>query len=183
MTTRGSSGVSARYAQALFELAEEAGEIDKVGRDLASLAGLVENSDELADFIASPLYGASVQISALDGLMKKLKVSDLTARFVRLVAKNRRLGSLPPIIKAYQGLVAHMRGEVTAEVTSAVKLTQVQNKKIAATLKKSLGQAVQIKNTVDPEIMGGLIVRIGSRMIDTSLKSRLNTLETTLKGI
>jgi F-type H+-transporting ATPase subunit delta len=144
---------------------------------------LVDQLEELTGFIASPLYGASAQIAVLGALMKKLKSTDLTIRFVHLVAKNRRLGFLPHMIKEYQGLVAHMRGEITAEVTSAIKLSATQNKKIATALKKSLGQAVQIKNTIDPQIMGGLIVRIGSKMIDTSLKSRLNTLETTLKGI
>ena len=185
MTVKGTilSGVPARYAQALFALAKEAGKVDEVGEDLEKLAALIDGSEELERFIASPLYDVAEQIAGLDALMDKLGLGDMATNFVRLVASNRRLAFLPDMIDAYRALVSDLRGEVTAEVTSAAKLTAAQSKKVATTLKKALGRDVQIENTVNQDIMGGLVVRVGSRMIDTSLKTRLNTLKTMLKGV
>ncbi len=176
------SGVPGRYAQALFELAEESGEIEKVGRDLDALDGLIAESEALARFIASPLHDTADQTAGVEALMKKLGTGALTREFVRLVAANRRLAMLPAMIAAFRALLAQRRGEVSAEVTSAAELTSAQLKKIAAALKDALGSDVQISNTVDPAIMGGLVVRVGSRMIDTSLRTRLNTLKMMLKG-
>lgn len=176
------SGVPGRYAQALFDLARDAGGIEKVGADLDALDALIAKSDELAAFIASPLYDAADQEAGLDALMKKTGTGALTANFVRLAARNRRLALLPDMIAAYRALMTSMRGELSAEVTSAAQLSAAQLKKIAGALKGALGSDVQIENTVDPSIMGGLVVRVGSRMIDTSVKTRLNTLKMMLKG-
>ena len=178
-----SSGVAARYARALFELAEESGETDTVAADLEKLGEAIGKSSDLARLIASPLFGADEQIAGLDGVMEKLGVGPLTANFVRLAARNRRLALLPDMIGAYRALVAERRGELHVRVTSAARLTAAQAKKVTAALKEALGSEVLIENEVDPSIMGGLVVRAGSRMIDTSVKTRLNTLKSMLKGM
>ena len=176
------SGVSARYAQALFDLARDSGETERVRTDLIKLGELIAGSDDLARFIASPLYDAEEQIGGLAGVLEKMKASQLTIDFVKTVTRNRRLPLLPEMIEAYRALVTQMNGEITAQIISAAKLTAAQNKKIASALKSALGSSVKIENTVDPSIMGGLVVRVGSRMIDTSIKTRLNTLKMMLKG-
>ncbi len=175
-------GVAVRYAQALFGLAKEAGETEKTGADLERLGQLLEQSDDLARFIASPLLDKRAQAQGLAAVMEKLEAGKLARDFVQLVAVKGRLALLPEMIAAYQALMAQERGEVSALVTSAAKLTAAQEKKIAEALKAALGKDVQIENAIDPSILGGLIVRVGSRMIDTSIKTRLNTLKTMLKG-
>jgi len=175
-------GVAVRYAQALFDLAREAGETEKTGADLEKLGQLVEMSDDLARFIASPLLDKHAQADGLAAVMKKIKAGGLAADFTRFVAMQGRLALLPEMIAAYRALMAQERGEVSAVVTSAARLTAAQKNKVAAALKAALGKDVQIENAIDPSILGGLIVRVGSRMIDTSIKTRLNTLKTMLKG-
>ena len=176
------SGVSARYAQALFDLARESGQTEQVRDDLIKLGELIAGADDLARFIASPLYDAEEQIGGLQAVLKKLKASELTINFVKTVARNRRLPLLLDMIDAFVALVRRMRGELSAQITSAAKLTAAQSKKVASALKAALGSEVQIENIVDPSIIGGLVVRVGSRMIDTSIKTRLNTLKSMLKG-
>ncbi len=178
-----SSGVAARYARALFELAAESGDTDGVAADLEKLGEAVEKSADLARLIESPLFDADEQIAGLDAIMDKLGIGALAANFVRLVAQNRRLALLPAMIEAYRTLVAERRGEIRVRVTSAAKLTATQEKKVTAALKEALGSEVLIENEVDPSIMGGLVVKAGSRMIDTSVKTRLNTLKSMLKGM
>ncbi len=175
-------GVAVRYARALFDLAKEAGETEKTGADLERLGRLLEQSDDLARFIASPLLDKRAQADGLAAVMEKIEAGRLARDFVQLVALKGRLALLPEMIAAYQALVAQERGEVSALVTSAARLTAAQEKKIAEALKVALGKDVQIENAIDPSILGGLIVRVGSRMIDTSIKTRLNTLKTMLKG-
>ncbi len=176
------SGVSARYARALFDLARESGEVEKVRDDLIRLGELIAGADGLARFIASPLHDAEEQIGGLTAVLEKMGASPLTINFIGTVTKNRRLPLLPEMIRAYEALVAGMKGEISARITSAARLTAAQNKKIASALKAALGSEVKIENIVDPSIMGGLVVRVGSRMIDTSIKTRLNTLKMMLKG-
>ncbi len=178
-----SSGVAARYARALFELAAESGETDAVAADLEKLGEAVAASADLARLIESPLFSAEEQIAGLDAVMEKLGIGGLAANFVRLVAQNRRLPHLTAMIEAYRALVAERRGEIRVHVTSAAKLTAAQAKKVTAALKEALGSEVLIENEVDPSIMGGLVVKAGSRMIDTSVKTRLNTLKSMLKGM
>ncbi len=178
-----SSGVAARYARALFELAAESGDTDAIAADLEKLEEAIGKSTDLARLIESPLFDAETQIAGLDAVMEALGIGGLTANFVRLVAQNRRLAVLPAMIEAYRALVAERRGEIRVRVTSAAKLTAAQAKKVTAALKEALGSEVHIENEVDPSIMGGLVVRAGSRMIDTSVKTRLNTLKSMLKGM
>ena len=176
------SGVAGRYAQALFDLAREEGEVERLGEELGALSRAIAESPELSRFLKSPLHDAATQAAALDAILDRLKASPLTRNFVNLVARNRRLAHLAEIIAAFQAMTAAARGEVRVQVTSAAKLTATQQKKIARALKDALGAEVQVENEIDPSIIGGLVVRAGSRMVDTSVKTRLNTLKSILKG-
>ena len=177
------SGVPGRYATALFELASEAGSIDKVGSDLADIGKMLESSDDLMRLTRSPVFGSDEQWTALSAVLKKAKIGGLTHNFVGLVAKNRRLFALGGMIKAYRSLVAHSRGEVSAEVTSAEKLSAAHVKKLKAALKAQMGRDVQMEEKVDPDILGGLIVKVGSRMVDNSLRTKLNNLKIAMKEV
>lgn len=181
-TSSAPSPTALRYARALFALAEERSAADAIGEELAALDELIAGNDELRRLIANPLIDAARQRAVFDDILKKAKASRLLADFVRVVIGNRRLALLPAMIAAYAHLQAEARGETTAEVTSAVELTAGQERKIAALLKEALGNEVRLENRVDPAILGGLVLRIGSRMIDASLRTRLHGLKTTLKG-
>lgn len=184
MTTTSSAPppTALRYARALFALAEERGATDAIGDELTALGELIAGHDELRRLIANPLIDAVRQQAVFDAILKKAKASELLVNFVRVVIRNRRLALLPAMITAYAHLQAEARGETAAEVTSAVELSAGQERKIAALLKEALGNEVRLENRVDPAILGGLVLRIGSRMIDASLRSRLQGLKTTLKG-
>ncbi|HHN72541.1 MAG TPA: F0F1 ATP synthase subunit delta [Thermopetrobacter sp.] len=171
-----------RYARALFALAGEEGVTEGVGEDLEALAGAIDAAPDLARFIASPLHDAKTQIAVLDAIMEKLGTGPLVRRFVHVVAGNRRLALLPQMIAAWRAIIARARGEIHAEVTSASPLTAAQMRKVEKALREALDSEVQIANEVDPSLIGGLVVKIGSRMIDTSLRTRLNTLKSLLKG-
>ena len=177
------SAAAGRYAQALFELAEEAGEVQETAAGLDRLGAAIDASGDLARFISSPLHDAAIQAKALEAVVDKLKCGELVKRFVATVAANRRIKELLAMIAAFHDLAARARGEVRVNVTSAQELTATQMKKVSAALKAALGSNVEITNDVDPSILGGLVVRAGSRMIDTSVKTRLNTLKTMLKGM
>ena len=181
-TSSAPSPTALRYARALFALAEERGVTDAIGEELAALGELIAGNDELRRLIANPLIDAARQRAVFDALLNKAKASELLVNFVRVVTHNRRLALLPQMIAAYVHLQAEARGETAAEVTSAVALSAGQERKIAALLKEALGKEVRLESRVDPAILGGLVLRIGSRMIDASLRTRLHGLKTTLKG-
>lgn len=174
--------VALRYARALYDLAEEAGETEKVDADLAALEKALSESAELARFVASPLHDAATQEAGIEAVLSALDAGDLVRRFVRVLARNRRLSLLPQMIAGWRRILSEARGEVTARVISAARLTAAQQKKIAQALAESLSGKVHIENEVDPSLIGGLVVKVGSRMIDTSIRTRLNTLKTLLKG-
>lgn len=177
------SGVAGRYANALFELAGDAGSIDSVGADLDGFTAAIAESADLARFVKSPVISAEEQAQTLEVLLPKLKVSDLTSNFLRLLAKNRRLSSVGDVAKAYSALVAAKRGAVTAEVTSAEPLSEAQTDALKSALKASTGKDIEVRSKVDSSLIGGLVVKMGSRMIDTSLKTKLNQLKITLKEV
>ena len=177
------SGMPGRYATALFELAQEAGAIDKTGSDLDRFQTLLDGSQDLKRLVRSPVFGASEQIGALEAIMSKARISGLAANFIKLAATNRRLFAITDMIGAYRSLVAQDRGEVTAEVTSADKLTASQVTKLKSALKASVGRDVQLATKIDPSILGGLIVKVGSRMVDNSLRTKLQNLKTSMKGV
>lgn len=176
------SGFAGRYATALFDLAEQAGAIDQVAGELDQLQALIDENPDLARMIRSPLLGRDAQGRAMDAVMEAAGASGLTRRFVAVAAANRRIFALPDMIEAYGELLARHRGEVSAEVTSAAPLSEAQLDAVAGALKQSTGVNVALTASVDPAIIGGLIVRLGSRMIDSSLRTKLQKLELAMKG-
>jgi len=175
--------MTGRYASALFELANEAGSLDKVAGDLNGFAALLDESTDLQRLVRSPVFSADDQAKAITAVLNQAGVSDLTANFFKLVAKNRRLFAVGDMIGAFRAILAEHRGEVSADVTSAVALDNQQMDQLRSTLKETMGQDVQINTTVDPSILGGLIVKVGSRMVDSSLKTKLNNLKVAMKEV
>jgi F-type H+-transporting ATPase subunit delta len=177
------SGVAGRYASSLFDLALEAQSIDKVGEELSSFEAVIAGNDDLKRLIESPVFSAEDQFNAISALADKAKISGLTGNFLRVVAQNRRLFTLPAIARGFRELAARHRGEVTADVVSAHELSAAQTKELQSALKSVTGKTVAINLTVDPSLLGGLIVKIGSRQIDTSLRTKLSTLKLSLKEV
>jgi F-type H+-transporting ATPase subunit delta len=176
------SGVAGRYANALFDLATEDKSVAKTGDALASFAALVEGSEDLQRVMRSPVFKTEDQLAAIEQVAAKAKINGLTLNFLRLMASNRRLGAVPQAIAGYQALVAKSKGEVTADVTSAEKLSAKQLSDLKASLKAATGSDVTLSTSVDPSILGGLIVKVGSRMMDNSLKTKLQNLKVAMKG-
>ena len=175
-------GLSGRYATALFDLAIEAKSLDAVAASLATLKAALAESADLKTLTTSPMVTRGAAAAGVKGVAESLKLDSLTANFLGVLAANRRLSALPAIIRDFNALAAARRGEITAQVTAAHKLSAAQQKALAARLKAGLGRDVALDITVDPAILGGLVVRIGSRMIDSSLKTRLDALGQALKG-
>jgi F-type H+-transporting ATPase subunit delta len=175
------AGMAGRYATALFELAQNEGAIQSVEQDLQNLESLVATSADLLRLIRSPVFSAAEQADAIGAVLEKMGVQPLTAKFVGLVAKNRRLFALRDMIKAYLILTADHRGEMTAEVTSSHALSDTQVTELRQTLHQKYARDVNLKATVDESLLGGLIVKVGSRMVDTSLKTKLNNLRIAMK--
>lgn len=177
------SGVAERYASALFDLARDQSALQQVEAELRSIGSLIEGSEDLRRLVQSPVFSAEDQERAVGAVADRAGIRGLTGNFLRLVAKNRRLFALPGIITAFSNMAARQRGEVTAEVTSAHRLTDAQVADLKAALKDKLGKDVTLQMRVNPALLGGLIVRVGSRMIDTSLRTRLMSIKTQLKEV
>ena len=182
-TSQTVSGVAERYASSLYELASEAGSVDQIGADLAKFQAMIAESDDMKRFIESPVFSAEDQLRAVSAILDKAGIAGLTGNFVKVAAANRRLFAVPGMIKAYFQIVARNRGEASADVTSAHALTPEQENELKAALKGVTGKDVTINVTVDPSILGGLIVKVGSRQIDTSLRTKLSTLKLALKEV
>jgi F-type H+-transporting ATPase subunit delta len=176
------SGVPGRYAAALFELVAEAKSVDQVSADLTSFQNMLKSSTDLQRLVRSPVFSGEDQMSALEALCAKAGLSGLALNFIKLVAKNRRLPALADAITAFNALVAESKGEIAAEVTSAEKLSDKHVKDLKAALKSSMGREVQLSAKVDKSILGGLIVKVGSKMMDNSLKTKLQNLKVAMKG-
>ncbi len=177
------SGIAERYAGSLFELALQSKSVAKVEADLGRFESLLEGSEDLTRLIRSPVFSTDEQYQAVAAIADKAKITGLVGNFLRVVANNRRLFAVPAMIKAFRRIAAEQRGEVAAEVTSAHPLTAAQQTDLKATLKDVTGKDVAISATVDPSLLGGLVVKIGSRQIDTSLKTKLNSLKLALKEV
>ena len=169
-----------RYAQALFDLANEEGSLDIVAADLDGLVTLISESEDLARLVKSPVFSRAQQADAMAEILEKAGASALTRKFVGLVAANRRLFALPQIGKAFARILARHRGEISADVTAAHALSDAQLADLKATLKAAYGKEPRLSVAVDPSLIGGLIVKVGSKMIDSSLKTKLNNLKTVL---
>ncbi len=177
------SGVAERYASALFDLASDESAIDAMEAELASLSAMIHESEDLRRLIQSPVFSADEQQRAIGAIADKAGIKGLTGNFLRLLAQNRRLFALPGIIRAFRAMAAAERGEITAEVASARELSDDQVAALKAALKEKLGKDVTLSASVDPALLGGLVVKVGSRMIDTSLRTRLMTVKTHLKEV
>lgn len=178
-----STGIAARYASAVFDLSKEGKKLKALETDIVALEGAMADSDDFNTLLSSPLYSRDEQAGAVAAIAKKMKLSPTTTNVLGLLANKRRLFVLPQLVSTLRDMLAEERGEVTAEVTSAKALTKAQTDKLAKTLKAQIGKAVSIQETVDETIIGGLIVKVGSKMIDTSIKSKLNALQNTMKEV
>ena len=177
------SGVAGRYATALFELADEANAIDAVSTDLDSFSAMLAESEDLRRLVGSPAFSAEEQTAAINAVLGSAKISGIAANFIGLVASKRRLFALPGMIRAYRAKVAEAKGIVAAEVTLAEEPSAAQLKDITATLKDVAGQDVALSVKIDPAIIGGLVVKMGSRMVDASLKTKLNSIRLAMKEV
>ncbi len=179
----GISGLAERYAAALFELADERHALDAVAGDLRELRAMLAASGDLLRLVRSPVLTRAEQGKAMAAIAADAKLSNLTADFIAVVARNRRLFAVPAMIEAYLATLAERRGEVTAEVTAAQPLSDAQQNALGDQLRRAVGSRVAIDVRVDPSLLGGMIVKIGSRMVDGSLKGRLQRLQLSMKGI
>lgn len=177
------SGMAGRYATALFELAENAGAVDAVKADLDGLSALLAESPDLARLVKSPVFTAEEQLKAMSAVLGQAGITGLAANFVKLVAQNRRLFALPKMISEFSALVAARRGETSAEVTVAAPLSDDHYAALKAALAAQTGKDVHLDVTVDPSILGGLVVKLGSRMVDASLKTKLNSIRHAMKEV
>ena len=175
-------GLSGRYAHALFDLARDAGSVDLVSTDLGSLRRAMQASSDLRRLVRSPVFSAQDQAKALKAVLEKMGANALTAKFVLLLAQKRRLTVLPQIIQAYEHLIAASRGETEADVTAARTLSDAEIAELKSVLKTGLGKEPRLNCKVDPTLLGGLVVKVGSRMIDSSLRTKLDGLRQAMKG-
>jgi F-type H+-transporting ATPase subunit delta len=176
------ASLAGRYATALFGLARDENQIDAVSRNLDSIEAALASSNDFATLVTSPLVGRGDAAKAIAGLVPTLGLDPITARFIGVLAENGRLGELRNVIRLVRQLALGHRGETTAEVTSAHPLNDRQVAELKAKLRTRVGRDVTIDAKVDPTLLGGLVVRLGSQMIDASIRTKLNTLATAMKG-
>jgi F-type H+-transporting ATPase subunit delta len=177
------SGMAGRYANALFELALDNKAVDPVKADLETFDRLIAQSADLARLVRSPVFGADEQTKALTAVLDKIGIGGLTAQFLKVVAANRRLFAVRDMVRAYRVLVARHHGEVTAQVTVAETLSDAHRSAIEDALKSVTGKHVDLDVKVDPAIIGGLVVKLGSRMVDSSLRTKLNSIKHAMKEV
>jgi F-type H+-transporting ATPase subunit delta len=177
------SGMAGRYATALFELALEADSIDAVLANLQKFDALLAQSADLTRLVRSPVFGVDAQLKAVTAIIDRAGIAGLAAQFLKVLTRNRRLFAVRDVIRAYGALVARHKGEVTAQVTVAEPLSEARLKEINDTLNAVTGKDVRVDVKVDPAIIGGLIVKLGSRMVDSSLRTKLNGLRLAMKEV
>jgi F-type H+-transporting ATPase subunit delta len=175
------SGVAGRYATALFELARDEKSVDAVKADLDRFEAMLADSADLARLVRSPVFSAEVQSKALAAVLEQAEISGISANFLKVLTANRRLFAVGDIIRAFRALVAKFKGEATADVTVAGKLTKKNLDALKAALKSVTGKDVALNVKVDPSIIGGLVVKLGSRMVDSSLRTKLNSIKHAMK--
>ncbi len=176
-------GVAGRYASALFELAEEANQVRQVEKDLTTLQGMLDASADLKRMVRSPVFSSEEQGRSIAAIAEKAELSPLVVNFVKVLARNRRLFAVGDMIRTFLTLAARQRGEINAEVASAHPLNDAQLAALKETLRASAGKDVNLITKVDPALLGGLVVKMGSRMIDSSLRTKLNSLKTAMKEV
>ena len=178
-----SNGISGRYATALFDLAKEEKTLPRLEKDVATLSEAIAASEDLTKLISSPVYTRVEMQAAVTAVASKIGLGDKLTNTLALMAQNRRLFVVPQLISGLRALIAEHKGEVTAEVVSAKALTKTQADKLAKALKAQIGKDVNVDATVDESLIGGMIVKVGSKMIDTSVKSKLAALQNTMKEV
>ncbi|RTM14710.1 MAG: F0F1 ATP synthase subunit delta [Bradyrhizobiaceae bacterium] len=175
------SGVSGRYATALFELARDQKVVDEVKADLEKFEALLDESADLKRLVRSPVFAADAQSRALSAVLAKAGIAGISANFLKVLTANRRLFAVTDVIRAYRALVAKFKGETTAEVTVAETLSDKNLDALKVALKSVTGKDVALNVKVDPSIIGGLVVKLGSRMVDGSLRTKLNSIKHAMK--
>jgi F-type H+-transporting ATPase subunit delta len=175
------SGVSGRYATALFELARDEKSVDAVKSDLDRFSAMLADSADLTRLVRSPVFSAGMQSKALGAVLEKAEIGGISANFLNVLTVNRRLFALSDVIRAFNALVAKFKGEATADVTVAAKLSDQNLDAIKDALKSVTGKDVALNVKIDPSIIGGLVVKLGSRMVDSSLRTKLNTIKHAMK--
>jgi F-type H+-transporting ATPase subunit delta len=173
--------VSGRYATALFELARDEQSVDAVRADLDKFEAMLNDSDDLKRLVRSPVFSAEAQLRALTAVLDKAGIAGTTAKFLKVLTANRRLFAVTDVIRAYRALVAKFKGEATADVTVAEQLNDKNLDALKAALKSVTGKDVALNVKVDPSIIGGLVVKLGSRMVDSSLRTKLNSIKNAMK--
>ncbi|MEA3054079.1 MAG: F-type H+-transporting ATPase subunit delta [Sphingomonadales bacterium] len=176
------ASLAGRYATALFELARDEKQLEAVGASLAALRDALRDSDDLRELTTSPLVGREDALKGIGATAEAMKLDPITSKFLGVLAQNRRLNQLPQVIRFFNLLSAFHRGETTAEVVSARPLDDDQVAALKSNLKTRIGRDVAVDLTVDPAILGGLVVKIGSQMIDGSIRTKLNSLAQAMKG-
>jgi F-type H+-transporting ATPase subunit delta len=175
--------MAGRYATALFELATEAGSVDAVSADLDRFESLLAESEDLRRLVRSPVFTSEEQLKAVSAVLERTGMSGLVANFIRLTAQNRRLFAVEAMIRGYRALVARSRGELTASVTVAEPLSDARLQEVRDTLREVTSKDVKVDVKVDPKIIGGIIVQLGSRMVDASLRTKLSAIQTAMKEV
>ncbi len=179
----GSTGLAGRYATALYELADAGRQLDQVAKDFRLLSAMMDESADLVLLIKSPVISRAEQTKAMQVLMNKAGMTPLTVRFVGVISENRRLYALANMIAAFLSLLSARRGETTAEVVSAKKLSDSQIRAIGDSLKSAFGGKIAVDAKVDPGVLGGLVVKVGSRMIDSSLRTKMQQMRLAMKSV
>ena len=178
-----SASIAARYATAVFELSRDAGALPALEADVDALDAALAESADLRSMISSPIYGREDQARAITAVGPALGLSATTVNALLLMAQKRRLFVLPQMVAALRAMIAEAKGEITAEIVSASALTKAQSDKLAKTLSESVGKTVKLNTAVDESLIGGLVVKVGSKMIDTSIRSKLSQLQNAMKEV
>ena len=178
-----SSGIAARYASAVFELAKDASDLKTLESNVQDLDTVLADSSDIRDLINSPVVSREDQANAIAAVAKKMKLMPIVSNTLALMAAKRRLFVLPALVAQLRALIAEEKGEITAEVISAKAMTKTQTDKLAKAIKARIGKDVKIDATVDEELIGGLVIKVGSQMIDTSIRSKLNSLSNVMKEV
>jgi len=176
------AGLALRYANAVFELAAEERGIDRLAADFQTVKALLQESPDLRRLVRSPLFSREEQAKGMEAVLARAGTGDLTRKLVLLLAQKRRLFALADVIRAFEQLLARHRGEVAAEVTSARELSAAEMAELRTMLKDKLGREPRVTAHVDPKLLGGLVLKVGSRMIDSSLRTKLDSLRAAMKG-
>jgi len=177
------TGLAGRYAIALFDLGKEADALDAVAADVATLQAVLKDSDDLSGLSRNPIFSVEEKGRAMTAVIEAAKIDKLVSNFIGVVTSNGRLDQLENIIQEFNRLLAHHKGEINASVVTASKLGKAQLDALKAKLKSMVGRDVNVETDIDESLLGGMVVKIGSRMIDSSLKTKLANLEESMKEV